>query len=111
MVKKNKTDEIRNNVIKQLNHKLVNLSFTKDDVQKIVNDTFGTNVKIEWNCYEDGGLVCYDAMFSTDEMFLADGAKVDDALVGDFDLYWFPCKQPNNLGTEVYIVEIGADFH
>ena len=111
MGKKNKTEEIRNNVIKQLNYKLVNLSFTKDDVQKIVNDTFGTNVKIEWDCYEDGGLVCYDAMFSTDEMFLEDGAKVDDALVGDFDLYWFPCKQHNNMGKDVYIVEIGADFH
>ena len=46
MGKKNKTEEIRNNVIKQLNYKLVNLSFTKDDVQKIVNDSKGGMVCI-----------------------------------------------------------------
>lgn len=111
MAKKNKTEEIRNKVIGKLNHQLVNQSFTKEEVQKIVNETFGTNVKIEWDCYVDGGLVCYNAMFSTDEMFLEDGAKVDDALVGDFDLYWFPCKQPNNLGAEVYIVEVGVEWN
>lgn len=96
---------LRKELIKRL-EKLVHYRYSKKDLTKMVNDIFGVdNIEIEWNCYEDGGLSDYNAMFSTCE-----NDKVKRNLQGDFDIYYLKCKRPNDCGEEVYVTEIGYEF-
>lgn len=85
---------------------LVHTRYSKKGLIDQLNKIFGTNnIEVEWECYEDGGLSDYDAMFTT---MGKDG--VDDDIQGDFDIYWLPCK-PDNMGNnELYITEVGYEF-
>lgn len=87
---------------------LVHNRYSKAQVEKYINDLFNPKepITIDWDCYQDGGLTDYDAMFSTwsDDI-------VDEELIGDFDLYWLPLKADNEEQVEVYITEVAYDFH
>ena len=96
---------LRKELIKRL-EMLVHNRYSKKNLTTFVNDIFGVdNIEIEWNCYEDGGLPDYNAMFST-----RGNDKVKKNLQGDFDIYYLKCKRPNNCGPEVYVTEIGYEF-
>lgn len=85
---------------------LVHNRYSKAQVEKYINDLFNPKepISIDWDCYQDGGLTDYDAMFSSDDI-------VDEELIGDFDLYWLPLKADNEEQVEVYITEVAYDFH
>lgn len=95
----------RQELIGKLNF-LVHSRLSKAAITKYINNLFGVDdIEIEWQCYDDGGLTDYNAMFST-----YDNEKVKKNLRGDFDIYYLECKQPNDFGAEVYVTEIGYEF-
>lgn len=85
---------------------LVFQRFSKEKLQKAISDYLGTEIKIDWECYDDGGLSDYNAMFSTADMW----GEIDEDLLGDFDIYYLKCKEGNQWGDEVYVTEVGFEF-
>lgn len=96
-------------VIEKL-EKLVHYRFSKKELKKRVNEIFGVKnkISIDWNCYTDGGLSDFNAMFSTYDV--EEKINIDEELCGDFDIYYLKCKRPNEEGDEVYVTEIGFEF-
>lgn len=79
---------------------IVHHYYTKDELNKLIDDAFGVDIDIEWDNYTDGGYTDYDAMFNVD----------DGVLYGYYDIYWLPCKPNNDYGYEIYVTEIGYEF-
>lgn len=92
-------------VLKLLEY-IVGYRFSKEVLAQRMAEIFELPepIEIEWECYDDGGLSDYNAMFSTYDL------DVPEELKGDFDIYYLKCKTPNDIGVEVYITEVGYEF-
>lgn len=89
----------RNNVINQLDAIALN-AYTKQELEQKLNDIFGVELEFDWNTVNWGVDELERLECSTDGNELI----VPKELQGYIDIYWLPCKQPNQSGTEVYVI-------
>ena len=91
----------RNNVINQLDAIALN-AYTKKELEQKLNEIFGVELEFDWDTVNWGvdeleRLACSTNVNGND-------LTLPNELQGYIDIYWLPCKQPNQSGTEVYVI-------
>lgn len=89
----------RNNVIDKLDAMQLN-AYTKQELEQKLNEIFGVELEFDWNTVNWGVDELERLECSTEGNELI----VPKELQGYIDIYWLPCKQPNQSGTEVYVI-------
>lgn len=91
----------RNNVINQLDAIALN-AYTKKELEQKLNEIFGVELEFDWDTVNWG----VDELERLECSTNVNGNELTlpTELQGYIDIYWLPCKQPNQRGTEVYVI-------